>query len=61
MLSLKPEVSALGSSILGGALLSSRPPEHGDPIGMFSTNHKLGYVQGLHSTYSLLPDEVQSG
>ena len=36
---MKPEVSALGSSTLSGVLLSSRPPEHGDPIGMFSTNH----------------------
>ena len=41
------EHSALGSSTLNGALLSSRPPEHGD-------------VQGLPSTHSLLPDEVQS-
>ena len=39
VLSLKPEVSALGSSILSGALLSSGPPEHEDPIGMFSTNN----------------------
>ena len=37
VLTLKPEVSALGSSTLSGALLSSRPAEHEDPIGMFST------------------------
>ena len=50
VLSLKPEVSALGSSTLSGALLSSGPPEHEDPIGMFSSLHEIGHVRASFPT-----------
>ena len=53
VLSLKPEVSALGSSTLSGALLSSRPPEHEDPIGMFlPTTTRLCTRPALHQLTS---------
>ena len=60
MLSLKPEVPALWSSTLSGALLSSRPPQREDPIGMFSTFLKAVY-KGLPPSYSLLQGKVQNG
>ena len=64
VLTLKPEVSALGSSTLSGALLSSRPPEHEDALWhVFYIPQHCTELAGL--PYSLLQDsrlqdEVQS-